>query len=306
MLPTDHHIEQLLPDLRDRTVRDFVREEYLGIRVHMAVLLTGGLGFIGSHTAVELLQAGYDVVIVDDLRNSDAGVLSQIKQIAGDGAHVTHYEADVLDPVALDLVMGTHRIESVIHFAASKSVSESIDTPLQYYRNNVVGLIGLLEACRKHGIRKFIFSSSATVYGDAHGSPLTEDLETGRGITNPYGRTKHMCEQILQDACHGVKSRTQAICLRYFNPVGAHPSGVLGEDPVGIPSNIMAYIVRTAVHNNTNTRLGEEYAELRVFGDDYGTAGGRTTSVKLTVACHPSSSFALDGSLKSHSTSAGR
>ena len=156
----------------------------------MAVLLTGGLGFIGSHTAVELLHAGHDVVIVDDLRNSDTDVLGRIKQIAGDDAHVTHYEVDVLDPVAMDLVMETHRIDSVIHFAASKSVSESIDTPLQYYRNNVVGLISLLEACEKHGIRRFIFSSSATVYGDAHPSPLTEDLETGMGITNPYGRTK--------------------------------------------------------------------------------------------------------------------
>ena len=240
----------------------------------MAVLLTGGLGFIGSHTAVELLHAGHDVVIVDDLRNSNIDVLGRIKHIAGDYAHVTHYEEDVLDPVALDRVMDHHCIDSVIHFAASKSVPESIAAPLQYYRNNVVGLIGLLEACRKHGIRKFIFSSSATVYGNAHQSPLVEDLETGRGITNPYGRTKHMCEQILQDACHGVKSRLQAICLRYFNPVGAHKSGLLGEDPVGIPSNIMPYIVRTARKNNTDTALGEEYNELRVFGGDYDTPDG--------------------------------
>ena len=240
----------------------------------MAILLTGGLGFIGSHTAIELLAAGHEVLVIDNLRNAKVDTVNRIKDIAGSAARINHYEADVLDQVSLDRVMGTHEIACVIHFAASKSVSESIDAPLQYYWNNVVGMIGLLEACKKHGIGTFIFSSSATVYGGAHQSPLTEDLETGRGITNPYGRTKHMCEQILQDTCQATHCCMRAISLRYFNPVGAHPSGLLGEDPAGVPGNIMPYIVRTAVKNNLDSGLPEDYAELRVFGDDYDTPDG--------------------------------
>ena len=209
----------------------------------MTVLLTGGAGYIGSHTAVELLNAGHDVVIADNYANSNPIVARRITQITG--KPVKCYEADVADPAALERLFQENAIDSVIHFAGLKAVGESVRLPLDYYRNNLDSTLALLAAMEAHGVRQLIFSSSATVYGKHAALPYREDAETGP-CTNPYGWTKLFIEQILRDyaAAHPDFS---AVLLRYFNPVGAHESGLMGEDPRDIPNNLMPYIARVAV-----------------------------------------------------------
>ena len=227
----------------------------------MTVLLTGGAGYIGSHTAVELLNAGHDVVIADNYANSNPIVARRITQITG--KPVKCYEADVADPAALERVFQENAIDSVIHFAGLKAVGESVRLPLDYYRNNLDSTLALLAAMEAHGVRQLIFSSSATVYGKHAALPYREDAETGP-CTNPYGWTKLFIEQILRDyaAAHPDFS---VVLLRYFNPVGAHESGLMGEDPRDIPNNLMPYIARVAVGT---------LPYLNVFGNDYPTPDG--------------------------------
>ena len=227
----------------------------------MTVLLTGGAGYIGSHTAVELLNAGHDVVIADNYANSNPIVARRITQITG--KPVKCYEADVADPAALERLFQENAIDSVIHFAGLKAVGESVRMPLDYYRNNLDSTLALLAAMEAHGVRHLIFSSSATVYGRHAALPYREDAETGP-CTNPYGWTKLFIEQILRDyaAAHPDFS---AVLLRYFNPVGAHESGLMGEDPRDIPNNLMPYIARVAVGT---------LPYLNVFGNDYPTPDG--------------------------------
>ena len=227
----------------------------------MAVLVTGGAGFIGSHTAVELLNAGKEIVIVDNFSNSKPKALEAIKKITG--KDFKFYEIDYLDQKALEKVFEENDIEAVLNFAGFKAVGESVRKPLEYYKNNISGCLVLLETMRKYNVKKFVFSSSATVYGEPEKIPLTEDCKTG-GTTNPYGTTKLFIEQILKDLY--ASDNTWDICiLRYFNPVGAHESGLIGEEPQGIPNNLMPYVVRVA---------SGELKELSVFGNDYDTPDG--------------------------------
>lgn len=227
----------------------------------MTVLLTGGAGYIGSHTAVELLNAGHDVVIADNYANSNPIVARRITQITG--KPVKCYEADVADPAALERLFQENAIDSVIHFAGLKAVGESVRLPLDYYRNNLDSTLALLAAMEAHGVRQLIFSSSATVYGKHAALPYREDAETGP-CTNPYGWTKLFIEQILRDYA-AAHSDFSAVLLRYFNPVGAHESGLMGEDPRDIPNNLMPYIARVAVGT---------LPYLNVFGNDYPTPDG--------------------------------
>mgnify|MGYP000821429970 FL=1 len=227
----------------------------------MTVLVTGGMGYIGSHTCVELLERGMDVVVIDNLVNSSAEAGRRIEQITG--KPVVFYEADVRDRSRLDEIFEKHDIDCVIHFAGLKAVGESVEMPLEYYDNNLGSTITLCEAMRDHGVKKIIFSSSATVYSADNEMPLYETSRTG-GCTNPYGWTKYMCEQILRDYVKADPSWSVAL-LRYFNPVGAHPSGLIGEDPKGIPNNLMPYISQTAIG---------KFEYLRVFGNDYNTHDG--------------------------------
>ncbi len=227
----------------------------------MTVLVTGGMGYIGSHTCVELLQQGMDVVIIDNLVNSSAEAGKRIEQITGKS--VTFYEADVRDRKKLDEIFTRHSIDCVIHFAGLKAVGESVEMPLEYYDNNLGSTITLCDAMRAHGVKNIIFSSSATVYSGDNEMPLFETSKTG-SCTNPYGWTKYMCEQILRDYAK-TDPEWAVILLRYFNPVGAHPSGLIGEDPKGIPNNLMPYISQTAIG---------KFEYLRVFGDDYDTHDG--------------------------------
>ena len=227
----------------------------------MTVLLTGGAGYIGSHTAVELLNAGHDVVIADNYANSSSIVAQRITRITG--KPVKCYEADAADPAALERIFQENAIDSVIHFAGLKAVGESVRLPLDYYRNNLDSTLALLAAMEAHGVRQLIFSSSATVYGRHAALPYREDAETGP-CTNPYGWTKLFIEQIIRDyaAAHPDFS---VVLLRYFNPVGAHESGLMGEDPRDIPNNLMPYIARVAVGT---------LPYLNVFGNDYPTHDG--------------------------------
>ena len=233
-------------------------------------LLTGGLGFIGSHTAVELSQQGKSVIIVDNLSNCNLDVYFKIQRLAS--CQVIFYQTDILDTDMMQDIFTKHDIDSVIHFAAYKAVNESLHKPLHYYHNNITGLISILNLCLKNNVNHFVFSSSATVYGFAT-SPLTENAPPGIGICSPYGQTKHMGEMILQDVCNAYPS-FQVTCLRYFNPVGAHPSGLLGENPNGIPTNLMPYIIRVAAKHNTQNDPGDAYRELTIFGGDYQTHDG--------------------------------
>ena len=227
----------------------------------MAVLVTGGAGFIGSHTAVELLNAGKEIVILDNFSNSKPQSLEAIKKITG--KDFKFYEMDYLDREKLEKVFEENKIDSVLNFAGYKAVGESIEKPIEYYTNNISGALVLLDTMRKYGVKKFVFSSSATVYGEPEKIPLTEDCKTG-GTTNPYGTTKLFIEQILKDIY--VSDNTWDICiLRYFNPVGAHESGLIGEEPKGIPNNLMPYVVRVA---------SGQLKELSVFGNDYNTPDG--------------------------------
>ena len=227
----------------------------------MAVLLPGGAGFIGSHTAVELLNAGKEIIIIDNFSNSKPEVLESIKKITG--KDFKFYEMDYLDEEKLEKVFEENNIEAVLNFAGFKAVGESVKKPIEYYKNNISGALVLLETMKKHNVKKFIFSSSATVYGEPEKVPITEEFKTG-GTTNPYGTTKLFIEQILKDIY--ASDNSWDICiLRYFNPVGAHESGLIGEEPQGIPNNLMPYIVRVA---------NGELKELSVFGNDYNTPDG--------------------------------
>ena len=227
----------------------------------MAILVTGGAGYIGSHTCVELLHAGYEVVVLDNLYNSCEEALERVEQITG--KKVKFYEADLLDQVAVQEVFDNEKIESVIHFAGLKAVGESVHKPLEYYHNNITGTLILCDEMRKHNVKNIVFSSSATVYGDPAFIPITEECPKG-DITNPYGRTKGMLEQILTDL-HTADPEWNVMLLRYFNPIGAHESGMIGEDPKGIPNNLVPYIAQVAVG---------KLECLGVFGDDYDTPDG--------------------------------
>ncbi|MEP0071334.1 MAG: UDP-glucose 4-epimerase GalE [Marinomonas sp.] len=224
------------------------------------ILVTGGTGFIGSHTCVELLNKGYDVVVVDNLCNSNAEVLLRIERIAGKS--VTFHQVDLLDKAALEQVFDAHSIQSVIHFAGLKAVGESTQTPLTYYHNNLTGTLNLLNIMAEHEVFNLVFSSSATVYGENNPIPYLEYFPLSS--TSPYGRTKVMIEQFLQDA-YVSDNRWNVSLLRYFNPVGAHPSGLIGEDPNGIPNNLMPFITQVAVGKRE---------KLSVFGGDYPTLDG--------------------------------
>ncbi len=226
----------------------------------MSLLITGGTGFIGSHTVVELLALDKDIVIVDNLANSSTLVLDRIKQITG--KTVTFIEADICDRQAMQQVFLKHDIDAVVHFAGLKAVGESSTMPLSYYHNNVAGSITLLQVMAEHGVKNLVFSSSATVYGENNPSPLDETMPTS--ATNPYGQTKLMIENILFDLAKSDEQWSIA-CLRYFNPIGAHESGLIGENPNGIPNNLLPYVSQVAVG-----RL----AQLQVFGDDYPTPDG--------------------------------
>ena len=226
----------------------------------MRVLVTGGCGYIGSHTVVDLLNEGYEVVIVDNLSNSKKEVLDYIKKITN--KEVTFYEYDLCDKEKLESVFEKEKIDSVIHFAGLKAVGESVEKPLEYYENNLISTLNLLDCMRKYEVYKIVFSSSATVYGNPKSLPIYEDFPLS--TTNPYGSTKLMIEMILKDL-YKADSRFDITILRYFNPIGAHKSGLLGEDPNGIPNNLMPYIVKVATH---------ELPVLSIFGDDYNTVDG--------------------------------
>lgn len=227
----------------------------------MKILVTGGAGYIGSHTCLELLNQGHEVVVVDNLCNSCEEALNRVKELTG--KDLAFYEADILDKEALNRVFDQEKIDAGIHFAGLKAVGESVAKPLEYYHNNITGTLVLCDVMRSHGVKKIIFSSSATVYGDPAFIPITEDCPKGK-ITNPYGQTKSMLEQVLTDL-HVADPEWNVILLRYFNPVGAHESGRIGEDPTGIPNNLTPYITQVAVG---------KLKEVNVFGNDYDTPDG--------------------------------
>lgn len=226
----------------------------------MAVLVTGGAGYIGSHTCIELLESNHEVIIVDNLCNSDKIVVDRIKELSGKAPKF--YEIDITNKKDLEIVFKENKIDSIIHFAALKAVGESVNMPVEYYSNNLISTLVLFELMKKYDIKKFVFSSSATVYGDPHACPILEDFPLS--VTNPYGRTKLIIEDMLRDICYADKSLDVAI-LRYFNPIGAHKSGKIGEEPNGVPNNIMPYITKIAVG---------KLPHLNVFGDDYDTPDG--------------------------------
>ena len=227
----------------------------------MAILITGGCGYIGSHTCIEMLNAGYDIVVVDNYYNSKPEALNRIKELSG--KDFPFYQCDIRDADGLRRVFSENNIEAVIHFAGLKAVGESVRLPLTYYDNNVSGTVVLCQVMEEMGCKRIVFSSSATVYGSANQSPLKEDMPTG-AVTNPYGRTKHMIEGILSDLCVS-DPEWSVVLLRYFNPIGAHESGRIGEDPNGIPNNLMPYISQVAIG---------KLKQLSVFGDDYNTPDG--------------------------------
>ena len=227
----------------------------------MKVLVTGGTGYIGSHTCVELLQNGYEVVIADDLSNSKREVVDRIGQICG--TLPAFYEVNVCDRAAVSRIFAEHRIDAVIHFAAFKAVGESCKIPLRYYRNNLDSALTLLECMQEAGCKRIVFSSSATVYGPNNPVPYVEQMPAYLA-TNPYGWTKVMIEQMLRDIC-AADPAFSAVILRYFNPIGGHESGLLGDDPSGIPNNLMPYVVRVAAG---------QLEKLTIFGDDYDTPDG--------------------------------
>ena len=229
------------------------------------VLVTGGAGFIGSHTVVELLQGGYEVVVVDNLSNSSPVAIERVKQIVGPEAagHLAFYEADVADRAALSAIFDAHPISRVIHFAGLKAVGESVQKPVEYYQNNIGNTLVLVDVMRAHGCKSIVFSSSSTVYGDPDALPLTEQSPK-KPATNPYGWTKWMIEQILSDVA-AADREWSVVLLRYFNPIGAHPSGLIGEDPKGIPNNLVPYVAQVAV--------GRREA-VQVYGNDYPTPDG--------------------------------
>lgn len=226
----------------------------------MNILVTGGAGYIGTHTTIKLLEAGHEVVCVDDLSNSKMVAVQRVEQITG--KKVKFYKADIRDRVALDKVFTENKIDSVINFAGYKAVGESCAKPIEYYDNNIYGMLVLIEVMREHGVKNLVFSSSATVYGNPHTVPITEDFPLS--TSNPYGSTKLFIEYILKDLYKADKEFNIAI-LRYFNPIGAHPSGLIGEDPNGIPNNLCPYITKVCVG---------KLPCVNVFGDDYPTPDG--------------------------------
>lgn len=227
----------------------------------MRILVTGGAGYIGSHTCVELLNEGYEVVVVDNLYNASEKALDRVEQITG--RKVTFYEADLLDQPAIDAIFEKEAIDAVIHFAGYKAVGESVQKPIEYYHNNMTGTLLLCDSMRRHGVKNIIFSSSATVYGDPAEIPITESCPK-KTPTNPYGQTKTMLEQVLMDIQH-ADPEWNVILLRYFNPIGAHKSGLIGEDPKGIPNNLLPYVAQVAIG---------KLKCIGVFGDDYDTPDG--------------------------------
>lgn len=229
------------------------------------VLVTGGAGFIGSHTVVELLNCNYQVVIVDDLSNASEVAVSRVRQIVGDekAQNLTFYKANVLDRDAMEKIFTDHNIDRVIHFAGFKAVGESVTKPIEYYHNNIENTLVLVDVMRNHGCKSIVFSSSSTVYGDPDSLPLTEQSPK-KSATNPYGWTKWMIEQILTDL-HTADPEWNVVLLRYFNPIGAHPSGLIGEDPKGTPNNLVPYVAQVAV--------GKREA-VQVYGNDYPTPDG--------------------------------
>lgn len=227
----------------------------------MKILVTGGAGFIGSHTVVELQNAGYDAIVLDNLSNSSEKSLERVEKITG--KKVPFYKADILDREALNEIFDKESIDAVIHFAGLKAVGESVAKPWEYYENNIAGTLTLVDVMRKHGVKNIIFSSSATVYGDPAIIPITEECPKGQ-CTNPYGWTKSMLEQILSDV-QKADPEWNVILLRYFNPIGAHKSGTIGENPTGIPNNLMPYVTQVAVGKRP---------VLNVFGNDYDTHDG--------------------------------
>lgn len=228
----------------------------------MNVLLTGGAGYIGSHTAIELINSGHNVIVVDNLVNSSEESIKRVREITG--KEILFYNSDVCDADALRDIFNAHQIDAVIHFAGLKSVGESVSSPLAYYRNNIDSTLSLLEVMKEFGTSKLVFSSSATVYGTPEELPLKESSRTGMGITNPYGQTKFMIEQILRDV-QLAQPNMSITLLRYFNPVGAHPSGRIGEDPNDVPNNLLPYVSQVAVG---------KLSSVKVFGNDYDTVDG--------------------------------
>lgn len=227
----------------------------------MTILVTGGAGYIGSHTCVELLNAGHEVVVIDNFCNSSEESVKRVQQITGKAVKL--YAGDVRDGKLLDKIFKAHKIDSVIHFAGLKAVGESCAKPIEYYDNNLVGTLVLLDAMRNNGVKSIVFSSSATVYGTPEKLPLDESCKTG-GTTNPYGTSKYFQEIMLRDV-YASDNEWNIVLLRYFNPVGAHESGLIGEDPKGIPNNLTPYIAKVAIG---------ELKEVGVFGDDYDTPDG--------------------------------
>lgn len=226
----------------------------------MRILVTGGAGYIGSHTCIELLQAGYEVVVVDNLSNSKKESLTRVQELTGKS--LEFHQVDLVDYAGLTRIFKSRPVDAVIHFAGLKAVGESVEKPLQYYANNVSGTVTLCQVMQMRGVRNLVFSSSCTVYGDPHKVPIQEDFP--RSATNPYGRSKLMIEDILSDL-HVAEASWNIALLRYFNPVGAHPSGRIGEDPHGIPNNLVPFIAQVAVGKQP---------ELNVFGNDYSTPDG--------------------------------
>ena len=226
------------------------------------ILVTGGAGYIGSHTIIELIAAGFGVVVIDNLANASHESLRRVETITG--TTIPFVEADVRDRSALDAIFTKHDISAVVHFAGLKAVGESVEKPLEYYDCNLSSTLTLLAAMRQHAVHRLVFSSSATVYGTPESLPLTESSRTGTGITNPYGWTKYMIEQIIRDYCVAHPD-FQATILRYFNPIGAHASGMIGEDPNGIPNNLLPYVAQVAVG---------KLQSVGVFGNDYDTPDG--------------------------------
>ena len=227
----------------------------------MKILVTGGAGYIGSHTCIELLNEGHEVVVMDNLYNASEKALERVEKITG--KKVIFYKEDMLNKEGMNKIFDEQKIDAVIHFAGLKAVGESVSKPLEYYHNNMTGTFNLCDVMRNHGVKNLIFSSSATVYGDPAFVPITEECPKGE-VTNPYGRTKSMLEQVLTDL-HTADPEWNILLLRYFNPIGAHESGLIGEDPKGIPNNLVPYIAQVAVG---------KLKCLGVFGDDYNTPDG--------------------------------
>lgn len=226
-------------------------------------MVTGGTGYIGSHTVIELLNAQHEVIIIDNFSNSSPEVLTRIATITG--RKPTLYEGNAQDKALLNKIFQAHQIDAVMHFAGLKAVGVSVKEPLMYYRNNIDSTLSLLEVMKESGVKKLIFSSSATVYGEPEALPLTETSRVGVGITNPYGRSKYMIEEILNDLIISDPRKWEIISLRYFNPIGAHASGLIGEDPKDVPNNLLPYIAQVAVGKRD---------KLKVFGNDYDTPDG--------------------------------